>query len=55
MVIGMEEVSELERAAETVRTAALLTDAEQMELYIRGFDLLKADATWKTPYGGPMV
>jgi aryl-alcohol dehydrogenase-like predicted oxidoreductase len=55
MVIGMETVAELEKAAETVKTAAKLTDAEQMELYVRGFELLKADATWKTPYGGPMV
>lgn len=55
LVIGMENVEELERAAETVRTATRLSDAEQMELYVRGFELLKGDATWKTPYGGPMV
>lgn len=55
MVIGMENVDELEKAAGSIKSATVLSEEEQMELYVKGLEILKANDTWKAPYGGPVV
>lgn len=53
-VIGIESISELERAAETVATAQPLTEQETNQLARLGLELA-ATRQWKAAYGTPLI
>lgn len=53
-VIGLENVAELEKAAQLVATAEPLSETESLELARLGLELAAADE-WKTSYGTPVT
>jgi aryl-alcohol dehydrogenase-like predicted oxidoreductase len=53
-VIGLENIAELEKAAETVAGAAPLSEEESHEMARVGLELAKSDE-WKAAYGDPVT
>ncbi len=54
-VIGMEGVSELEKAAGTVASVQPLSEEESIALARRGLELIAETDRWRTAYGTPLT